>query len=102
MTAARSITATMTANTGLVGMYGENVAQNGDDYRRTTALEKSGEIELDGLGNEVSTGAGSITSSPSIHFKADSGPIIKFSGRHDQHCRPESHTIQPAMPLHKL
>ena len=52
----------MTANTGLIGMYGENVIQNGE-ITAVTALKKNGEIELV-ASDEVSTGANSITSSP--------------------------------------
>ncbi len=53
--------AQLTAATGLVGMYGENVTQNGV-ITAVTALKKNGEIELVAA-NELSTGANSITSS---------------------------------------
>ena len=52
----------MIANTGLIGMYGENVEQNGV-VSATEALKTAGVIELM-ASNTVSTGAGSITSTP--------------------------------------
>jgi filamentous hemagglutinin family protein len=52
----------MTANTGLIGMYGTNVVQNGT-ATAVTALEVNGEIELV-ASNSVTTGADSITSTP--------------------------------------
>jgi filamentous hemagglutinin family protein len=52
----------MTAQTGLIGMYGANVDQNGV-ITAVTALKKNGEIELM-ASDSVITGAGSITSTP--------------------------------------
>ena len=52
----------MTANTGLVGMYGKNVTQNGVIHS-VTALKKNGQIELVAT-DKVSTGVNSITATP--------------------------------------
>ena len=52
----------MTAQTGLIGMYGANVDQNGV-ITAVTALKANGQIELM-ASDSVTTGAGSITSTP--------------------------------------
>ena len=52
----------MIANTGLIGMYGENVEQNGVVIA-TEALKAAGQIEFVAA-DTVSTGAGSVTGTP--------------------------------------
>jgi len=52
----------MTADTGLIGMYGANVEQNGT-VSATTGLQVDGEIELM-ASDSVTIGAGSITRTP--------------------------------------
>jgi filamentous hemagglutinin len=52
----------ITANNGLIGMYGENVTQNGV-ISAVSAIKQNGEIDLEAV-DTVSTGAGSITSTP--------------------------------------
>ncbi len=55
-------TGVMFANTGLIGMYGNNVDQNGT-ITAAAALSTGGMIELM-ASNTVTTGAGSITNTP--------------------------------------
>ncbi|MGO9691291.1 MAG: filamentous hemagglutinin N-terminal domain-containing protein, partial [Syntrophobacteraceae bacterium] len=52
----------ITANNGLIGMYGENVTQNGV-ISAVSAIKQNGAIDLFAV-DTVSTGAGSITSTP--------------------------------------
>ncbi len=52
----------MLANTGLIGMYGENVDQYGT-VEAVEALKTSGQIELMAA-DSVTTGAGSVTATP--------------------------------------
>ena len=58
----RSITARLIADTGLIGMYGYDVAQNGT-ASAIASLTYAGQIDLE-ASDIVSTGAGSITSTP--------------------------------------
>ncbi len=55
-------TGSLTSDTGLVGMYGREVHQDGQ-IRATTAIKKRGEIELFAT-DLIRTGAGSVTATP--------------------------------------
>ncbi|MGC9966099.1 MAG: filamentous hemagglutinin family protein [Syntrophobacteraceae bacterium] len=68
----------MTANTGLIGMYGKNVAQNGV-IRAVAALKVDGEIELV-ASDKVSTGANSITATPISDSTETADQSFSFQG----------------------
>jgi len=52
----------LVANTGMIGLYGKNITQNGL-IRAVTAIRKNGQIELHAT-DRVSTGAASVTECP--------------------------------------
>jgi filamentous hemagglutinin family protein len=68
----------MVADTGLIGMYGVNVEQNGV-VSATAALSWLGEIDLEASGI-VSTGAGSVTSTPVSESTETEIQSTSFSG----------------------
>ena len=78
-------TGRLIANTGMVGMYGKNVYQNGL-IRAITAIKKNGQIELH-ASDQVTTGVGSVTECPisesdeKVHESYDfSGGEIRIRG----------------------
>jgi filamentous hemagglutinin family protein len=69
---------TMTANTGLIGMYGANIDQSGT-ISAVTALTVAGKIELV-ASDSVTTGPGSITSTPVSTSTETADQSFNYSG----------------------
>ncbi|MHC1729277.1 MAG: filamentous hemagglutinin family protein [Syntrophobacteraceae bacterium] len=76
--ALNTVNGQMTANTGLIGMYGKEVNQDGV-IRAVTALKKNGQIELVAT-DRISTGVKSITSSEISNSTETADQSFAFKG----------------------